>query len=58
MAITVHGRTREARYRHPADWDAIAEVAAAVPVPVVGNGDLLFAHEIHGAAGDVGLRRR
>jgi tRNA-dihydrouridine synthase 3 len=45
-AITVHGRTREARYRHPAEWDAIAEVAAAVPVPVVGNGDLLFAHEI------------
>ncbi|HUF47790.1 MAG TPA: tRNA-dihydrouridine synthase family protein [Vicinamibacterales bacterium] len=46
-ALTVHGRTREARYRHPADWDAIAEVVAAVAVPVVGNGDLLFAHEIH-----------
>jgi tRNA-dihydrouridine synthase 3 len=46
-AITVHGRTREARYRHPADWDAIAEIAAAVPVPVVGNGDVLFPHEIH-----------
>jgi tRNA-dihydrouridine synthase 3 len=45
-AITVHGRTREARYRHPADWDAIAEVAAAVPVPVIGNGDVLFPHEI------------
>jgi tRNA-dihydrouridine synthase 3 len=45
-AITVHGRTREARYRHPAEWEAIAEVAAAVPVPVIGNGDLLFAHEI------------
>jgi tRNA-dihydrouridine synthase 3 len=45
-ALTVHGRTREARYRHPADWDAIAEVAAAVPVPVVGNGDLLYPHEI------------
>jgi tRNA-dihydrouridine synthase 3 len=44
--ITVHGRTREARYRHPADWDAIAEVAAAVSVPVVGNGDLLFPHEV------------
>jgi len=44
-ALTVHGRTREARYRHPADWDAIAEVAAAVQVPVVGNGDLLHAHE-------------
>jgi tRNA-dihydrouridine synthase 3 len=46
-AITVHGRTREARYRHPADWDAIAEVAAAVSVPVIGNGDVLFAHEAH-----------
>jgi tRNA-dihydrouridine synthase 3 len=45
-AIFVHGRTREARYRHPANWDAIAEIAAAVPVPVIGNGDLLFAHEI------------
>jgi tRNA-dihydrouridine synthase 3 len=44
--LFVHGRTREARYRHPAEWDAIAEVAAMVPVPVVGNGDLLYAHEI------------
>lgn len=45
-ALTVHGRTREARYRQAADWDRIAEVAAAVPVPVVGNGDLLFGHEV------------
>ena len=45
-AIGVHGRTREARYRHPADWAAIAEVAAAVPIPVIGNGDLLWPHEV------------
>jgi tRNA-dihydrouridine synthase 3 len=45
-AITVHGRTREARYRQPADWDAISEVAHSVGVPVIGNGDLLFGHEI------------
>lgn len=45
--LFVHGRTREARYRNPANWDAIAEIAAAVPVPVVGNGDLLFPHEVH-----------
>ena len=45
-ALTVHGRTREARYRHPADWETIAEIAAMVPIPVVGNGDLLFPHEI------------
>jgi tRNA-dihydrouridine synthase 3 len=45
-ALTVHGRTREARYRHPAEWDVIAEIAAATPVPVIGNGDLLWGHEI------------
>jgi tRNA-dihydrouridine synthase 3 len=45
-ALTVHGRTREARYRHPADWVAIAEIASAVDVPVVGNGDLLHAHDV------------
>lgn len=45
-AITVHGRTRNARYRLAADWEAIARVVAAVPIPVVGNGDILFPHEI------------
>ncbi len=45
-AVTVHGRTRQARYRHPADWQAIGEIAAALPVPVIGNGDLLYPHEI------------
>ncbi len=48
-AIFVHGRTRDARYRRAADWDAIGEVAAAVQVPVVGNGDLLYPHEIEAA---------
>lgn len=50
-AIFVHGRTRAARYTMNADWNAIAEVAAAVPVPVIGNGDLLFRHEIDVALG-------
>ncbi len=48
-AIFVHGRTRQARYTTAADWDAIGEVVAAVTVPVIGNGDLLFAHEITAA---------
>jgi tRNA-dihydrouridine synthase 3 len=44
-ALTVHGRTRNARYRTAAHWDAIAEVAAAVPIPVIGNGDLLYGQD-------------
>ena len=48
-AITVHGRTRAARYTTSADWTAIGEAAAVMPVPVIGNGDLLFRHEIDAA---------
>lgn len=48
-ALFVHGRTRNARYRSAADWDLIAEIVAAVPVPVIGNGDLLFPHEVDAA---------
>jgi tRNA-dihydrouridine synthase 3 len=45
-ALTVHGRTRNARYRTAADWDAIREVAAGVPIPVIGNGDVLYGHDV------------
>ena len=45
-AVTVHGRTRAARYKTSADWSAIAEVAASVPVPVIGNGDILFGNQV------------
>lgn len=45
-ALVVHGRTRSARYRTAADWEAIAEIADAVPIPVVGNGDVLYGHDV------------
>jgi len=49
-AVFVHGRTRQSRYRRPADWERIGEVVEAIqPVPVVGNGDILFPHEIEEA---------
>jgi tRNA-dihydrouridine synthase 3 len=53
-AVFVHGRTRDARYRYAANWDAIGEIAAALPVPVIGNGDLLFPHEIAHATARAG----
>ncbi len=39
-ALTVHGRTRQDFYNGEADWRAIADVVAAVPVPVIANGDV------------------
>lgn len=39
--ITVHGRTAAQRYTGEADWHAIARVAASVPTPVIGSGDVL-----------------
>ena len=38
--ITVHGRTREQGYSGQAEYDSIAQVKAAVGVPVVANGDI------------------
>ena len=45
QALAVHGRTRSQRYDPWADWGAIAEVKAAVGIPVAGSGDLQTAEE-------------
>ena len=39
-ALAVHGRTKEQGYSGEAHWGWIAKVAAAVDIPVIGNGDV------------------
>jgi nifR3 family TIM-barrel protein len=46
-AVAVHPRTRAQGYSGQADWSVIAGVAAAVPIPVIGNGDVWSASDAH-----------
>jgi tRNA-dihydrouridine synthase C len=38
--LTVHGRTKLAMYKPPADWEAIGRARRSVGIPVIANGDL------------------
>jgi nifR3 family TIM-barrel protein len=46
QAIAVHGRTKDQGYSGEADWEVIGQVAQAVSVPVIGNGDLTSAEAV------------
>jgi len=54
-AIAVHGRTRAQGYSGAADWAVIGDVAAAVRVPVIGNGDITGAADVAKRRAETGI---
>jgi nifR3 family TIM-barrel protein len=44
-AVGLHARTALQFYEDGADWDAIAELASRLSIPVFGNGDIWEAHD-------------
>ncbi|HET8713505.1 MAG TPA: tRNA dihydrouridine synthase DusB [Gemmatimonadales bacterium] len=46
QALTLHPRTRTQMYQGKANWDEIAQVAQALTIPVIGNGDVKTADDV------------
>ncbi len=40
VRLTLHARTRSQFYTGHADWEAVRALAAEMPIPVIGNGDI------------------
>lgn len=38
--VTVHARTREDGYRHPARWEWLGRIREAIDIPLIANGDI------------------
>lgn len=54
-ALAIHGRTRAQGYSGCADWEVIAQVAAAASIPVIGNGDLFSAADVEKRKFETGI---
>lgn len=56
QAIAVHGRTKAQGYSGLADWEVIAQVADAVKIPVIGNGDISGGPDVEVRRAQTGVR--
>ncbi|ARN74833.1 tRNA-dihydrouridine synthase [Oceanicoccus sagamiensis] len=45
--LTIHARTKEDGYKPPAYWDAIADIYANSPIPIIANGEIWSVADYH-----------
>ena len=53
-AVAMHGRTRKQMYMGEADWETLKDVADALTIPFVGNGDVTTPEKAKAMLEDVG----
>ncbi|MDC4232740.1 tRNA dihydrouridine synthase DusB [Actinomyces sp. B33] len=53
-AVALHARTQTQHYSGAARWEAIARLKEAVPVPVLGNGDVFSGEDAQRMMGETG----
>ncbi len=39
--LTIHGRTRQQKYRGVADWEAVGDIQSKISIPLIVNGDIV-----------------
>jgi tRNA-dihydrouridine synthase B len=52
-ALSIHGRTYKGKFKGNAHWEPIYELKRNVTIPVIGNGDILSAHDAVGKLGNL-----
>jgi len=45
--LTIHARTKEDGYKPPAYWEAITDIQAISPIPVIANGEIWNVRDYH-----------
>lgn len=55
QALAVHGRTRACAYRGEAEYETIAQVKAAISIPVIANGDITTPEKAQQVLNDTGV---
>jgi tRNA-dihydrouridine synthase C len=53
--LVVHARTKTDGYKPPAHWPWIARIAAAVPIPVLANGEIWTVADYHRCVAESGM---
>ena len=52
--LTVHGRTRADRFKGDAEYNTMADIAQAISIPVIANGDIQSAHKARAVLASTG----